>query len=225
MQILIAEDETRLAKNVAEALELEHYNTTVVHDGEAALDAATQHTFDLIILDIMMPKLDGLDVLDRLRGLGVQTPIMLLTALSTVENRVTGLDMGADDYLPKPFALEELLARVRALLRRPIETHGPTLEFNSLRLDTATATVSRAGQTVDLSATEYRLLRYLLENAGKVVKEIDIIDTVWDRNYDGVSNIVSVYIGYLRKKIDKAFPNETPIITTVRGLGYSIRIQ
>ena len=223
MHILIAEDEPRLAQNIAEALTLEHYNTTVVGDGEAALMEAARHPFDLIILDIMMPKLDGLAVLGKLREQGVTVPVLLLTALGTTQHKVIGLDTGADDYLPKPFALEELVARARALLRRPAEVHDLVLTCDTLLLDTATAAVTRAGVTVELSSTEFRLLRYLLEHVGKVVREIDIIDTVWDRNYDGVSNIVSVYIGYLRKKIDKEFPEETPIIKTVRGLGYSIR--
>ncbi|RMF10179.1 MAG: response regulator, partial [Alphaproteobacteria bacterium] len=184
-------------------------------DGEFLAEV---NDYDLIILDLMLPKKNGITVCRELRASGVSTPVLMLTARDSVEDRVRGLDAGADDYLPKPFAFEELLARVRALLRRQSETKTPTLKLADLELDPISRRVTRAGKPIRLTTKEYALLEYLMRNAGKVLSRTLIGEHVWDMNFDPESNVIDVYISHLRAKIDKGF--ETPLLHTLRGQGY-----
>lgn len=222
MNILIVEDEKRLAENIAKALTRDTYNTSIVFDGMQAERAVALGHFDLIIMDRQMPHQDGLTTLQHLRAAGNQTPILLLTALSQTEDKITGLDAGADDYLTKPFELAELRARVRALLRRPEQQLADLLSYDTLSLDRLQKKAYRANVEITLSATEYRLLEYLLLHPETVLAETTLLEHIWDQNYEGLSNVVAVYIRYLRNKIDKAFPDERAIIKTVRGLGYTL---
>lgn len=222
MNILVVEDEKRLADNIAEALRIDNHNVSVVYDGIEAENQLKLGYFDVIVMDIMMPRQDGLTTLRHLREAENTTPVLLLTALSETDDTVHGLDAGADDYLAKPFELSELRARVRSLLRRPHTHLADTLTYDSLQVDRLHKTVSRSGVAIKVSATEYRLLEYLLANSEVVVSETNVLEHVWDQNYDGLSNLVSVYIRYVRNKIDRAFPEEVPLIQTVRGLGYSL---
>lgn len=220
MQILLVEDEERLAENVAKRLRIENYLVDIAFDGEQALNKL-MNSYNLIILDMMLPKVSGIDVLKTLRANGNKTPVLILTSQSTTENKVIGLNEGADDYLTKPFAFDELLARVAALMRRSANS-DTKLVVDNLTLDPKTKEVKRKDEIINLSATEYRLLEYMMRYKGSVLNETTLIDYVWDHNYDGFSNIVSVYIRYLRNKIDRPFPNNKSLIQTVRGMGYKI---
>lgn len=222
MNILVVEDEKRLADNIAAALSDDSFNVSVAKDGLEAENLLKLGHFDVIVMDIMMPKQDGITTLKNLRQAGNSTPVLLLTALGEIENKVDGLDAGADDYLAKPFALSELRARVRALLRRPTAQLSDIITYDSLQIDSKQKTVTRAGIVIKVSATEYRLLEYLMMNSEVVLSEGDLLERVWDQNYEGLSNLVSVYIRYVRNKVDKAFPEEAPLIQTVRGLGYKL---
>ncbi len=222
MRILIVEDEHKIAQALKRGLEQESYAVDVVYDAEDGEMEATSGEHDLIILDRLLPgDKEGLDICRAVREAKLHTPIIMLTAKDQIRDRVTGLNAGADDYLIKPFAFEELLARVKALLRRPHEALGTTLKLDDLELDTNTKTVRRAGKVVDLTSREYALLEYLLRNSRRVLSKDAIIAHVWDYDADVLPNTVEVYMGYLRKKIDDPFKGQ-PLLNTVRGFGYRL---
>jgi len=222
MIILIVEDEKKIASFVKRGLKEEGYAVDVAYDGEKGLNLAESNSYDLIILDIMLPQKDGLTVCKSLRKVKVTTPVLMLTAKDTVEDKVNGLDSGADDYLIKPFAFEELLARVRALLRRGRPLSPEKLMVADLILDPVTHQVKRGGKIIQLTYTEYRLLSYLMSNANRVLTRTMIEDHVWGYDYfEEFSNIIDVYIRYLRKKIDEGFNKK--LIHTIRGKGYIIK--
>ena len=221
MRILYAEDERDLNDIVSRRLASECYSIDRCFDGAEAWDYLQAADYDAAILDIMMPKLDGLTVLRKLRAAGKNTPVLLLTARDAVSDRVAGLDCGANDYLVKPFAMEELSARLRAMTRASFGVNDSALRIADLRLDTATRKVTRGETAISLSAREYALLEYLMMNAGIVLSREKIEDHVWNFDYEGGTNVVDVYIRYLRKKIDDGF--EQKLIHTVRGMGYVLR--
>jgi DNA-binding response OmpR family regulator len=224
MRILVVEDERKVAAFVRQGLVEEGHVVEVAADGEAALDAvAGGPPYDLVVLDVMLPKPDGLSVLKTLRARRVQAPVLLLTARDGVADKVAGLDAGADDYLAKPFAFEELLARVRALLRRGRGAAEPVLRLEDLSLDPATRLVVRGGRRISLTAREYALLEYFLRNTGRVLTRPMITQHVWGMDFDPESNIVDVYVGYLRRKIDA--DGEPRLLQTVRGAGYSLSAE
>jgi two-component system, OmpR family, copper resistance phosphate regulon response regulator CusR len=219
--ILVVEDERKIREFLRRGLEEEGYTVKVAADGEAGFELASGNAYDLIVLDLLLPRRDGLDVCRALRAGGVTTPVLMLTARDTVTDRVTGLDVGADDYLTKPFAFEELLARIRALLRREGTARPPVLRVADLVLDPATRTVTRRGQTVDLTNREYQLLHLLMRHPGQVLGRALIEERVWGYDFDSGSNVVDAYIRLLRRKIDRGYP--TQLIHTVRGAGYALR--
>jgi DNA-binding response OmpR family regulator len=221
MRILVIEDEHRIARAVQEGLEQESYAVDISYDGEDGYNAARSNDYDLIIMDVMMPKLDGFEVTKKLRQESIHTPILLLTAKSQTRDIVAGLDGGADDYLPKPFPFAVLLARVRALLRRPHDSTGDILHAGDLQLNTRTKIVERAGQPIRLSSREFALLEYMLRNQDRVLSKNNIITHVWDFDADILPNTVEVFIAYLRSKVDKPFDGPA-LIQTVRGFGYRI---
>ncbi|HEU4914873.1 MAG TPA: response regulator transcription factor [Candidatus Saccharimonadales bacterium] len=222
MRILLIEDDHKISTAIKQGLELESFAVDTEYDADAGLGAALAEEHDLIILDRMLPgSMEGVDVCKEIRSEGIHTPILLLTAKDEIRDRVAGLNAGADDYLPKPFAFEELLARIRALLRRPQDSLGTTLAYDDLVLDTVSYEVTRAGGTINLSRREFALLEYLLRNAGKLLTKESIIKHVWNFDADILPNTVEVYVGYLRNKIDKPFAGE-PLLTTVRGYGYRL---
>ncbi len=221
MRILIVEDQKDLNKILYKKLTAEGYCVDNCFDGEEALDFLRMAEYDGIILDIMMPKRDGLSVVKYMRENGNQTPVLFLTARDTVEDKVKGLDLGANDYLVKPFSFEELMARVRAMTRKTVENNSPVYTIADLRMDTNSHQVTRNGHAVKLSAKEFALLEYLLRNKGKVLSRENIENHLWNFDYEGGTNAVDVYIRYLRKKIDDDF--ELKLIHTVRGVGYVIR--
>ncbi len=218
MRILIVEDEPAIAQFIRQGLTEANYTVDVVGDGRDALDYALATEYDAIALDILLPRLDGLQILQVLRARGNKTPVLLLTARDTVEDRVRGLDHGADDYLVKPFAFAELLARLRALLRRPPLQADAVLRVADLELDPARHEARRGGQRLDLSPREYQLLEFLMRHPDQVLTRTQIIEHLWDLDSYVESNVVDVYIGYLRRKIDRA--GNRPLIHTVRGVGY-----
>lgn len=215
------EDEHRIAQAVKEGLEQESYAVDVCYDGESGYGAASEDEYDLILLDVMMPGMNGFEVSKKLRADGIHTPILMLTAKDQNRDIVQGLDSGADDYLAKPFSFEVLLARIRALLRRPQETSTEVLAAGDLTLNTRTHTVTRAGKPIHLSAKEYAMLEYLLRNQGKVLSKNTITTHVWDFDADILPNTVEVFMAYLRNKIDKPFKGPN-LLHTVRGFGYKI---
>ncbi|HEX7766411.1 MAG TPA: response regulator transcription factor [Nitrospira sp.] len=221
MRILIVEDDPDLAGFIQKGLREERYAVDCAHEGEEGLLMAGTTPYDLIILDVMLPKLDGLTVCRRLRAAGNKTPILLLTARGTVEDRVTGLNIGADDYLTKPFAFAELLARLQALLRRSGTDPSPHLTVADLEVDPVAHRVWRAGRELTLTNKEYALLEYLLRNPDRVLTRTAIIEHVWDIHYDGMTNIVDVHIRALRAKVDREF--SPALIQTVRGVGYVLK--
>jgi heavy metal response regulator len=221
MRLLVVEDDPNMGRFIQKGLQEERYAVDVATDGEEGLFLASANAYDLIILDIMLPKLDGLEVCRRLRDERKPTPILLLTARESVEDRVAGLDLGADDYLTKPFAFSELLARVRALLRRSSAQPAGRLKADNLELDPVSHRVWRAGQEIPLTNKEFALLEYLLRNANQVLTRTAIIEHVWDIHYDSMTNIVDVHIRALRAKIDRDF--SAPLIHTVRGVGYALK--
>ena len=220
MRIILIEDDKKIAAFIKKGLEEEHYAVDVFHDGEDGAYWATVNDYDLIILDIMLPGKDGIEICNEIRHKNILTPILMLTAKTSIEDRVKGLDTGADDYLTKPFAFEELFARVRSLLRRNQAYKTKTLKIADLELDPASRKVSRAGKKIALTGKEYALLEYLMRNKGRVLTETMIIDHVWDMNFDPESNIVNVYIHHLREKVDRGFGKK--LIHTIRSLGYTI---
>ncbi len=222
MRILLVEDERKIARALGRALEQESYAVDIVHDSDSGYAMLTTEPYDLAIIDRLLPGgRDGMAIIKDARAAGIHTPALLLTALGSVKDRTSGLDAGADDYLVKPFALEELLARVRALLRRPVEQQGTTLQAGDLTLDTVSYKVTRAGKEISLTSKEYSLLEYLLRNQGRPLSKDAIIAHVWDFDSDILPNTVEVYIKYLRSKIDAPF--DTPLIKTVRGFGYTLK--
>lgn len=224
MKLLIIEDEPKIAEAIATGLRQERMNVEVAHDGPHGYQMALHETYDAIILDRMLPGgMDGLEICRELRTQGCDTPILLLSAKGQTGDKVAGLNAGADDYLAKPFAFDELLARIRALIRRPPRVTQATLSVDTLSLDTVTFEATRAGRSIHLSRTEYDLLHYLLRNLDRVVNKDQIIRDVWDFDADILPNTVEAYIKYLRQKIDQPFPDERPLVETVRGFGYVIR--
>ena len=221
MRVLIAEDEKDLNKILAERLKAEHYSVDSCYDGQEALDYLASAEYDAVILDIMMPLLDGLSVLKAMRRKNDSTPVLLLTAKDSIEDRVQGLDAGANDYLVKPFAVEELLARIRVLLRKPAETPKACYRLADLEVHMDTRKVLRGGQEVKLSGKEFALLRYMIQNAGIVLSRDRLEEHLWNFDYAGGSNVIDVYIRYLRKKIDEG--HEPKLIHTVRGAGYVLK--
>lgn len=222
MQILVVEDEQRLARTLRRVLMEERHTVDIANDGFDGLELATRPVYDLVILDLMLPGHDGLTICREIRAHGVHTPVLMLTARGAVEDRVAGLRSGADDYLIKPFAMSELLARVEALLRRRdrgLDT-SHLLQVNGLVLDLLRHEVTRDGKLIDLTAKEFALLEYLMRNAGIVLSRTQIVDRVWRYDLDSLSNVVDIYIHYLRDKIDKGSAH--PLIKTVRGVGYKI---
>jgi len=219
MVVLIVEDDRSLARLLQKAVHEIGYATRVESNGVEALAVAQAGDFDLILLDLMLPGLDGLEICRRLRAAHVSTPILMITARDTLESIVEGLESGADDYLVKPVRIREMLARMQALLRR--RTASPTLlQAADLTLDPTTRKAKRAGKTIALSATEYALLEYLMRNAGRVLTRSMILEHVWQYDFDGCDNVVDVYIGYLRSKIDRHHPH--PLIRTIRGTGFCL---
>ncbi|MCA9323562.1 response regulator transcription factor [Candidatus Saccharibacteria bacterium] len=220
MRILIVEDDHKIASAIKRGLERQAFAVDVSYDGDDGLAMATTEPYDLVILDRMLPGTDGLSLLKSMRGSSIHTPVLMLTAKDKVLDRAEGLNAGADDYLAKPFAFIELIARVRALLRRPQDLLETSLESNGVELDRDSFTATRNNHTVELTAKEFALLEYLMTNAGRIVTKDHIMQHVWDYDADILPNTVEVYIGYLRNKIDKAFPDLPPLINTRRGFGY-----
>lgn len=224
MRILIIEDERKIAQAIRKGLEQETFAVDICYDGDEGLRYALDEPYDLIILDRMLPLLDGVTVCQELRKEGKQMPILMLTAKDKVRDRVDGLNAGADDYLVKPFAFEELLARVRSLLRRPAQTIDPVLECEDLTLNTQNFEVKRAGKQIHLSRKEFALLEYLMRVQTVVTKD-QIMGHVWDYDADILPNTVEVYIGYVRSKIDRAFPKSPELLHTIRGFGYKFGVK
>ena len=220
MRLLVAEDERAISDFLVRGLTENGYAVDLAEDGCAALDLASSFDFDLILLDILLPEIDGLTVCRRLREQQVKTPILMLTALDAVDDRVKGLDSGADDYLVKPFAFEELLARVRALSRREPGLVPPVLSYEDLVLDPTSRAVKRAGQPIELTAKEFALLEYFLRNPGRVLTREMITDRLWSFDSASFTNVIDVYVGRLRRKIDDG--HAVKLIQTVRGVGYKI---
>lgn len=220
MRVLVVEDEPRIADFVARGLAENGYSVDTARDGEEALHWPSVAEFDVIILDVMLPRVDGIEVCQTLRRQGTRTPILMLTARDAVEDRVKGLDSGADDYLVKPFAFAELLARVRALCRREPALLGTTLTVGDLSLDTITRNVSRGGASVDLTAKEFALLEYLMRHPDQVLSRTVIAEHVWNYDFDNVTNVIDVHVKNLRRKIDGEY--EHKLIHTMRGIGYRI---
>jgi heavy metal response regulator len=221
MRLLVVEDEPKVASFIKKGLEEEGYAVDVTADGEEGLALGLAHVHDLIILDIRLPKLDGLRVLQALRQDQVTAAVLLLTVRATIEDKVLGLDAGADDYLTKPFAFQELLARVRALLRRRAEVEPTVLCLGDLRLDPARRTVTRGGQKIDLTPREFALLDYFMRNPGRVLTRTMIAEHVWDYSFDTSTNVIDVYVNYIRKKIDSG--REPKLLHTMRGVGYVLK--
>ena len=222
MRILIVEDEPKVASFIRRALEEESYAVDVCSDGIQGRDLASEVDYDLIILDLLLPGLPGIDVLKAVRDAKVTTPVLILTARSKVDQRVKGLDAGADDYLTKPFAIEELIARARALLRRASGDTAGILQIDDLVLNPISREVTRGGQRIDLTSKEYALLEYMMRNAGRVLTRPMIAEHVWDLDFDTFTNVIDVYISYLRNKIDRGHARE--LIHTVRGSGYTLKL-
>ncbi|GJD20772.1 two component transcriptional regulator, winged helix family [Rivularia sp. IAM M-261] len=223
MRVLLVEDEPGIAQFISQGLNEAGYAADVATDGEEGLDYALAAEYDIIILDIMLPKIDGLQLLRKLRTQGLKTPVLLLTARDAIEDRVRGLDAGADDYLSKPFALTELLARLRALLRRPPMQQDTVLRVGDLEMDVATREVHRAGKSINLSPREFTLLEYFMRHPRQVLTRSQITEHTWNFDFYENSNVIDVYIGYLRRKIDHGF--DRPLLHTVRGVGYCLSAQ
>ena len=222
MKVLIIEDEHKIANSIKKGLEMESYAVDVAYDGSEGYDLASTEDYDVIILDLLLPGLGGMEICKKLRSEKIHTPILILTAKGQLEDKVEGLNSGADDYLVKPFAFEELLARIRALIRRPKTANGTILALDDLSLNTLTYEVKRDDKQIRLSGKEFSLLEYLLRHPGRIFTKEQIIGHVWNYDADILPNTVEVYIGYLRNKIDRPFPKKPALIHTVRGFGYKI---
>lgn len=223
MRVLIAEDDPGVQRFVAKGLKEQAYAVDTVATGPEALEQAEINSYDVIILDVMLPGLSGFEVCRRLREAGLKIPVLMLTARDAVEDRIAGLDHGADDYLTKPFEFRELLARLRALLRRPSELKPAQLSVANLTLDTAAQVATRGERRISLTHKEYALLEYLVRNTGRIIGRAEIAEHVWDEHFDPFSNLIEVYVNRLRRKIDAA--KETPLLHTKRGAGYMLGIS
>jgi two-component system OmpR family response regulator len=222
MRVLVVEDDKKIASFVVKGLKQNGFAVDQSEDGEEGLIHATATPYDVAVVDVMLPKLDGLSLVRQLRGRGVATPVIILSAKASVEDRVRGLESGADDYLTKPFSFTELLARVQALIRRATKTTEPTrLGVNGLTMDLLTRQVTRGGQNIDLQTREFALLEYLMRNAGRVVTKTMILEHIWDYSFDPQTNVVDVLVHRLRTKVDKDFPEK--LLHTVRGAGYVLK--
>jgi two-component system, OmpR family, copper resistance phosphate regulon response regulator CusR len=220
MRILLLEDEAKVASFVRKGLTAERFAVDVAADGQSGLELAETYDYDLLIVDLMLPKLDGTQVISRLRRRDSKVPVIVLTAKDSLQDKVSNLEAGADDYLTKPFAFAELLARVKALLRRGPVTRASVVRVGDLELDRLSQAVKRAGERIELTTKEYALLEYLMANSGRVLSRTMIIEHVWDQSFDGVTNIVDVYVRHLRNKVDEG--RGTKLIHTVRGVGYRV---
>jgi heavy metal response regulator len=223
VRVLVVEDEPGIAQFVRQGLSEAGYAVDVARDGKEGLDYALSAEYDLLILDILLPMMDGLHLLRELRNQGIKVPVLLLTARDRIEDRVAGLDAGADDYLVKPFAFSELLARLRALLRRPALQADTVLRVGDLEMDTARREVRRAGCLIELSPREFMLLEYLMRHPGQVLTRTQIGEHVWNFDFYSNSKVVDIYIGYLRRKVDRGFAQ--PLLHTMRGVGYRLSIE
>ncbi|HEV2387040.1 MAG TPA: response regulator transcription factor [Candidatus Acidoferrales bacterium] len=221
MRILLIEDEVKVVGFVERGLTAERYAVDVARDGRTGLELALTYQYDLIVLDLMLPEMDGSEVLKRIRRDNSHVPVLILTARDTLRDKVSHFERGADDYLTKPFAFAELLVRVKALLRRGPVSRASAIRLADLELDRLSQQVKRGGRRIDLTAKEYALLEYLMVNAGRVLSRNMIIEHVWDQSFDGITNIVDVYVRHLRNKVDDG--HEKKLIRTVRGVGYTIR--
>jgi len=225
MNILVVEDEPKVSSFIKQGLEESGYKVETAFDGNSALDHVTSNKFDLILMDVIMPGMNGFEVLERIRTeLNIQTPVIMLSALDQSNEIIKGLDYGADDYLTKPFKFGELLARIRAVSRRKNNTDtttANTLKVSDIEMNLDTKTVTRQGKEIVLTAKEFSLLEYLMKNKNKVLNRVEILENVWDINFDAGTNVVDVYVNYLRKKIDKDF--DIKLIQTVIGMGYALR--
>ena len=221
MRILLVEDDAKVARFIRNGLREEGFAVDVAEDGQQGLQFARDFEYDVVILDILLPKLDGISVLKAIRAHDPQTPILMLTAMDTVEDKIRGLNKGADDYLTKPFAFEELLARIRALLRRKYRTASTALRFEDLRVDLVTHQVFRGDREIQLTPKEFALLEYFLQNPNKILTRTMIAEHVWDYHFDPETNVIDVYMNYLRNKIDRDF--SVKLIHTIRGVGYILK--
>ncbi len=221
MRVLVVEDETKVGSFIKRALEEESYAVDLCEDGAQGLDFALTGSYDVIVIDLMLPNLPGLEILRRIRKEKIHTPVLILTAQSKVDQKVKGLDAGADDYLTKPFAIDELLARVRVLLRRGTADAPGVLQVDDLILNPATREVTRDGQRIDLTVKEYALLEYFMRHTGRVLTRPMISEHVWDQDFDTFTNVIDVYVNYLRNKIDRG--RSRKLIHTIRGSGYMLK--
>ena len=225
MKILLIEDEPKTVHSLKQGLEENHYTVEVAYDGILARQLATRNTYQLIISDIIIPGINGIDLCRELRALGIQTPILMLTALSTTDDKLIGFEAGADDYLAKPFDFKEFLARVKALIKRSNQTilEAQTLRFADLEMDLTSHLVSRSGQLINLTSKEFQLLEYFLRNQEKVLSKAEIAESIWEVEDENSSNLIEVYVNYLRKKVDKGFSSK--LIHTQFGMGYILRME
>jgi len=223
IKILLIEDEPKTVQSLKQGLEENNYDVSIAYDGHMGKQLALEHTYQLIVSDIIIPGINGLDLCKELRAQGIQTPILMLTALSTTDDKLNGFEAGADDYLPKPFDFKEFLARVKALIKRSNQTilDAQVLKFADLEMDLNSSLVSRAGQMIHLTSKEFQLLEYFLRNQEKVISKAEIAENIWEVEDENSSNLIEVYVNYLRKKVDKGFSSK--LIHTQFGMGYILR--